>query len=63
MHETAPQLVDVLAAARPNLSKGEIQELEEFITEYEDVFVMKISDYGQTDKVYHRFDNVRGSVP
>jgi hypothetical protein len=54
--KTAPQLQDVIAAARTNLSNKEIQELEELITQYGDAFVMKGSDYGQSNKVYYCID-------
>jgi hypothetical protein len=35
---TSPNLQDMIMAARPNLEDKEIQDLEELITEYEDVF-------------------------
>jgi hypothetical protein len=54
--KTAPQLQDVIVASRPNLSDEEIRELEELITEYEDPFASKRSDYGRTDRLYQRID-------
>jgi hypothetical protein len=33
-----------------------IRELEELITEYEDAFATRGSDYGRADKVYHNID-------
>jgi hypothetical protein len=62
MQETALQLEDVLAAARSNLSNERTKELEELITEYEDIFVTS-SDYGQNERLYHRINigNVRPS--
>jgi hypothetical protein len=50
--DTATQLQDVTAAARPNLNNGEIQDLEE-LTEYGDIFAMDSDDYGRTDRVYY----------
>jgi hypothetical protein len=37
VHKTDPLLQDVIAAARQNLSDEEIRELEELITEYEEM--------------------------
>jgi hypothetical protein len=60
----------VIAAAKPNLSDAESQELEE-LTEYRDIFAMKRDDYGWTDRGYHGIDmgrpdqsaNSRGDSP
>jgi hypothetical protein len=49
-------VVTVRSQARRNLSNGEIQELEELITEYEELFAMESSDCGRPDKVYHFID-------
>jgi hypothetical protein len=46
----------VVAAARENLSDKETRQLEELITEYEDAFATKGSDYGRTHRVYHCID-------
>jgi hypothetical protein len=46
----------VLGAARPNLNNDEAQEVEELVTEYEDIFVTNDSDYGRTNRVYYRMD-------
>jgi hypothetical protein len=54
--KTVPQLQDVIVVTRPNLHNGELQESEELITKYEDVFAMKSSDYRQTNRAYHRID-------
>jgi hypothetical protein len=47
-------LQDATAAAKPNMSDAESQELEELLTEYEDTFARDNNDYGWTDRVYHR---------
>jgi hypothetical protein len=60
VQETTPKFQDVIAAARPNLSNAESQELEELVTEYRDIFVMKSDDYRRTDKVYHCIDTGEG---
>jgi hypothetical protein len=36
---------------KSNLSDGEFQELEDLITEYEDIFATGSEDYGRTDTV------------
>jgi hypothetical protein len=51
--ETTPHLQDVVATARPNLSGEGIQEREELIMKYGDVFMMESDYYRQTDTVYH----------
>jgi hypothetical protein len=48
---TTPELQDVIAAAKPNLSDTESQELEEFLTKYGDIFAIGSDDYGQADNV------------
>jgi hypothetical protein len=59
-HRQAPdsssKVQEVIEAARSNLSDGEFQELEDVITEYEDIFATGREDYGRTDRVYHRID-------
>jgi hypothetical protein len=50
------KLQDITEAARPHLSNGELQDLEELLAEYKDIFVVYSEDYGQTNKVYHRID-------
>jgi hypothetical protein len=44
----------MLAALRPNLSNEETQELDELITEYEDVYATENSDYGWTECTTYR---------
>jgi hypothetical protein len=46
-------LQDMIVAARPNLGDGEIRELEDLITEYEEVFAAQSGDYY---RVYHCID-------
>jgi hypothetical protein len=48
------QLQGLVSGARPNLNTREAQMLEEFVTEYQDVFATKSGDYGRSNKVYHR---------
>ena len=50
------QMKEVIARARPNLSIGEAQALEELIADYQDVFETKSGDHGRTEKVYHRIN-------
>jgi hypothetical protein len=50
------KLEDVITAARPHLANEEFRELEEPLTEYEDIFAGNNEDYGRTNKVYHRID-------
>jgi hypothetical protein len=50
------KLEDVNAAAKPHLTNGEFQELNELLTEYEDIFARDDENYGRTNKVYHRID-------
>jgi hypothetical protein len=53
---TSQNLQDMIEAARPNLGAEEIRELEDLVTEYEDVFAMQSGDYGRTNRVYHRMN-------
>lgn len=45
-----------MAGARPNVSLGEAQVMEELVADYQDVFQTKSDDYGRADKVYHSID-------
>ncbi|XP_023702529.1 uncharacterized protein LOC111861847 [Cryptotermes secundus] len=51
-----PKLADVTTAAKPHLSPGEFQELEDLVSEYADIFAQDNEDYGRTNRVYHRID-------
>jgi hypothetical protein len=51
-----PDVKDVVAATRTNLSDAESRELEEHLNEYGDILAMKSNDYGWTDRVHHRID-------
>jgi hypothetical protein len=42
--------------ARPHLSNGESQELEELLAKYDDIFAVDSEDHRWTNKVYHRID-------
>jgi hypothetical protein len=58
-HQTqdlSSKLEDVITTAKPLLTNGEFQELNELLTEYEDIFARDDEDYGRTNKVYHRID-------
>jgi hypothetical protein len=46
----------VTEAARPYLSNGEFQELEELLAEYEDIFAVDSKYHGWPNKVYHHID-------
>jgi hypothetical protein len=46
----------VTEAARPHLSNGEFQQLEELLTKYENIFAVDSEAHGWTNKVYHRID-------
>jgi hypothetical protein len=46
----------VTEAARPHLSNGKFQELEELLAEYENIFAADSEDHGRTNKLYHRID-------
>jgi hypothetical protein len=68
--DNSPNLQDMIVAARPNLGDGEIRELEDLITKYEEVFAAQSGDCGRIDRVYHRipewpgrFDNTQGGSP
>jgi hypothetical protein len=54
--DSSLKLQDVTEAARPHLSNRELQELEELLTEYEDIFAVDSDDHGQTNKMYHQTD-------
>jgi predicted ArsR family transcriptional regulator len=54
--DLSSKLEDVITAAKPHLSNGEFQELNELLTEYEDIFATDDEDYGRTNKMYHRID-------
>jgi hypothetical protein len=45
------QLQWVESDARPNLSTREAKKVEEFITEFQDIFAKKSDDYGRRDRV------------
>jgi hypothetical protein len=53
-HRQAPKssskVQEVIEAARSNLSDREFQELEDHMTEYEDIFATGSEDYGRTDR-------------
>jgi hypothetical protein len=52
----APILEDIVTEARPHLTNGENKWLEEFLTEYVDIFAETDEDYGRTNKVYYCID-------
>jgi hypothetical protein len=54
IEDTAPNLQDMTATARPNLSDALSSEMVELLTKYGDIFVMKSDHYGQTERVTHR---------
>jgi hypothetical protein len=54
--DQSSKLEDVITAARPHLTNGEFQELEELLTEYDDIFPGDNEDYGRNNKVYHCID-------
>jgi hypothetical protein len=60
--ESTPELQNMIAAAKHNLSDSESRELEELLTEYGDVFAMDRDDYGRTDRVHHSI-NTGGTQP
>jgi hypothetical protein len=51
VQSNTPKLPDVIAAARPNQSDTESQELVELFTEHKDIFAMNSNDYRRTDSV------------
>lgn len=55
-HQPRGTLQDVVCGARLNQNIGEAQMLE-FITEFQDVFTKKGSDFGHMDRVYHWIDS------
>jgi hypothetical protein len=44
------RLNDITEAARPHLSNGEFQDLEELLAEYEDIFAVNSKDHERTNK-------------
>jgi hypothetical protein len=54
IHDLSSELEDIVTAARPHVTNGEIQGLEELLTEYENIIAEDDEDYGSTNKVYHR---------
>jgi hypothetical protein len=48
--EPSSKLKEVVTAAKPRLTNGELQELKELLTEYEDIFAGDDEDYGRTKK-------------
>jgi hypothetical protein len=46
-----------VSSARPHLNAGEVEELEELIIKFHNVFAMKSDGYGGNDRMYHRIDN------
>jgi hypothetical protein len=54
--KAAPQVQDLIVAARLNLINEEIWDLEGLFSDYEGVFVMKGSVYRWTDEVYYHID-------
>jgi hypothetical protein len=60
VRDTTPKLQDVTAAAKSNLSDNASKELEELLTKYGNIFVMKSDDYRWTNRVYHHIDTGEG---
>jgi hypothetical protein len=54
--DLSSKLQDITEAAGPQLSNGEFQDLEEILTEYEDIFAVDSEDHGRTNKLYYRID-------
>jgi hypothetical protein len=54
--ELSSKLQDVTEAARPHLSHGELQEFEELLADYENIFAVGSEDQRWTNKLYHRTD-------
>jgi hypothetical protein len=54
--DLSSKLEDVVMAAKTHLTNGELQELKELLTEYDDIFAGDDEVYGRTNKVYHRID-------
>jgi hypothetical protein len=51
------QLQHELSGATVNLKTREAWRLEEFISEFQEIFTVKSDDYKQTDRVYHCINN------
>jgi hypothetical protein len=51
------------SGAGPKLSRREAQNLEEFITEFQDIFATKSDDYGRPDSIYHSIDFDDATLP
>jgi hypothetical protein len=47
---------DIVRDLRPHRTNGEIQKLEELLTEYEYIFAGRDEYYGRTNKIYHCID-------
>jgi hypothetical protein len=54
--DLSSKLQDITEAARPHLSNGEFQDLEELLVEYKGIFAVDSEDHGRTNKVYHCID-------
>jgi hypothetical protein len=54
--DLSSKLQNITEAARPHSSNGELQDLEELLAEYEDIFAVDSEDHGRTNQVYHRID-------
>jgi hypothetical protein len=54
--DLSSELEDTITVAKPHLSNEEFWELEELLTEYEDIFAGDNEDCRRTNKVYHRRD-------
>jgi hypothetical protein len=54
--DLSSKLQDITEAAKPHLNNGEFQDLEELLTEYEDIFAVDSEDHGRTNKVHRRID-------
>jgi hypothetical protein len=46
------------AGTRPTLRNGEFLQLAQIVIEYEEVFSIKSSEYGLTDRMHHRTDSI-----
>jgi hypothetical protein len=54
--DPSSNLEEVMTESKPHLTNWEFQELEELLTEYEDISYGNNLDSGTTNKVYHRID-------
>jgi hypothetical protein len=54
--DSSSKLEDVIAATKSHLTNAEFRELDELLTDYEDIFARDNEDYERTNKVYHRID-------